>query len=268
MGLTKDIHDIYTISKNEAKEMLQEEGCLEFLKHGMENELSPEWDDLARIYFLVRKRKPFQVLEFGSGFSTLIIAYALKNNWDEYLNGLNDEKEVVRKYEQPHLVALESSEKWKKNTLKKLDSVNLSNFVDIEISGVEISEYNGQICHYYKNLPDIVPDFVYLDGPDPATVSGNINGLSFKNPRRTVMSADLLKYESSLLPGFFMIVDGRTNNCRFLNRNLQRNFIYQYHKEADVSTFELDEERLGRKNVFGWEAYGNEPVYFAENRIS
>lgn len=268
MSIIKDIHNIYNFSKNEAKEILQEEGCLEFLKHGMENELSPEWDDLARIYYLVRKRKPFKVLEFGSGYSTLIIAYALKKNWDEYLEGLSAEEEPVRKYEKPQLVALESSEKWQKNTLEKLESVHLSEYVRIEISDVEIAEYNGQICHYYKSLPDIVPDFVYLDGPDPATVKGTINGLSFKNIRRTVMSADILKYESTLLPGFFMIVDGRTNNCRFLNRNLQRNYTYEHHKSADVSTFELNEDRLGRKNVFGWEAYGHKSVYFANRRIS
>jgi len=268
MSTTKDISTIYNISKIEAKELLEAEGCLDFLKHGIDQELSPEWDDLARIYFLVRKRKPFKVLEFGSGFSTLIIAYALKKNWNEYLKGLSDNEKPVRNYEKPHLVALESSEKWQKNTLKKLSTVNLSDYASINFSDVEIAEYKGQICHYYKNLPDIVPDFVYLDGPDPATVQGDINGLSFNNPLRTVMSADILKYESTLLPGFFMIVDGRTNNCRFLERNFQRKYKYNYYKYADVSTFELNEDRLGRKNVFGWEAYSDKPVYFANRKIS
>lgn len=268
MSTENDLHRIFYLSKKEAKNLLDQEGCLDFVKHGIDQELSPEWDDLARLYLLVRRRKPFKVLEFGSGFSTLVIACALEKNWNDYLKGLSNVEESKRKCEQPHLVALESSEKWKENTLKKLDSVNLRDYVSIEISEVEIAEYNGQICHYYNKLPDIVPDFVYLDGPDSATVKGTINGLSFKNPCRTVMSADILKYESSLLPGFFMIVDGRTNNCRFLERNLQRKYTYKYHKEADVSTFELIEKRLGRKNVYGWEAYNNETVYFADKRIS
>src|SRR6056297_1915509 len=139
MSTTKDISTIYNISKIEAKELLEAEGCLDFLKHGIDQELSPEWDDLARIYFLVRKRKPFKVLEFGSGFSTLIIAYALKKNWNEYLKGLSDNEKPVRNYEKPHLVALESSEKWQKNTLKKLSTVNLSDYASINFSDVEIA---------------------------------------------------------------------------------------------------------------------------------
>ena len=132
---------------------------------------------------------------------------------------------------------------------------------------VTIAEYRGQLCHFYDTLPDIVPDFVYLDGPDPATVQGSINGLSFQNPHRTVMSGDLLKYESTLVPGFFMILDGRNNNARFLQRMLTRDYTIQYHEVADVTTFELTEPRLGQKNIFGWEAYSGTTVTFAGQQI-
>ena len=153
------------------------------------------------------------------------------------------------------MVSIESSEKWMKNTKEKIKNAGLENFADVVFSKVKIAEYEGQICHFYDNLPDVVPDFVYLDGPDPSTVEGNISGLSFQNPKRTVMSGDILKYESTLLPGFFMIVDGRTNNARFLERMLKRTYDVQYHEGADVTTFELNEPRLGGENIFGWEAY-------------
>jgi hypothetical protein len=160
-------------------------------------------------------------------------------------------------------VSLESSDNWRDNTIAKLAAAGLSNFSEIAVSTVTIAEHRGQLCHFYDKLPDVVPDFVYLDGPDPATVQGSINGLSFRNPHRTVMSGDLLKYESTLVPGFFMILDGRNNNARFLQRMLMCNYNIEYDEGADVTTFELTEARLGQKNIFGWEAYSGTPVTFA-----
>jgi len=201
------------------------------------------------LYKLVRERKPFQILEFGSGFSSLVMAYALKINWRE------SKSLGARYYPQPHIVSIESSDKWRDNTMLKIKRSKLSDFSGTVFSKDKIAEYQGQVCHFYEELPDVVPDFVYIDGPDPSTVEGSINGLSFQNPKRTVMSGDILKYESTLLPGFFMIVDGRTNNARFLQRMLKRSYDVKYHEGADVTTFEPKEVRLGKKNIFGWEAY-------------
>ena len=94
--------------------------------------------------------------------------------------------------------------------------------VHVTHSGVSATTFNGRACHLYDRLPDVVPDLVYLDGPDPADVRGDVNGLSFGIPERTVMSADLLVMEPTLLPGTVVVVDGRESNTRFLLRNLQR----------------------------------------------
>ncbi len=64
-------------------------------------------------------------------------------------------------------------------------------------------------------------------------------------------SGDLLLTESTFLPGTFIIVDGRTNNARFLERNFTRNYETKYDGEGDVTTFELVEERLGKYNLLG-----------------
>jgi len=257
--------DIYTTSEEDAYKVLEEAGIIKFLKLGCGEELSPKWDDLARLYNLIRERKPFQVLEFGSGFSTIVMAFALKQNWEDY-SGLTS-NHAGMKFEQPFMVSVESSEKWMENTRFKIIKAGLESFSKIAFSRVSIAEHQGQVCHFYKELPDIVPDFVYLDGPDPLTVEGSINGLSFQNPKRTVMAGDILKYESTLLPGFFMIVDGRTNNARFLKRMLKRSYKIQYHPAADVTTFELAESRLGRKNIYGHEAYTVAKVVFEGKKI-
>lgn len=248
--------DIFNLTIDEAHSYLIQQGCEDILNAGLNEEISPKWDDLVRLYKLVRDRKPFQILEFGTGFSTVVMAQALKQNWSDYIEGKGTNPgKANMPYPQPQIVSLESTEKWLKNTIQKVSSAGLLEFSEISISSVRITEHQGQLCHVYENLPDIVPDFVYLDGPDPATVQGSINGLSFKNANRTVMSADILKYESTLLPGFFMIVDGRSNNARFLRRMLTREYATQYYESADVTTFELTEPRLGIKNVYGRVAY-------------
>ena len=65
------------------------------------------------------------------------------------------------------------------------------------------------------------------------------------------MSGDLLLMESTFLPGTFILIDGRTNNARFLSRNFTRNYRVEWDREGDVTTFELIEERLGKYNLLG-----------------
>lgn len=174
------------------------------------------------------------------------------------------EKDSNTNFSKPVIISIETLEIWQKNTLDKLKETDLNDFANINLTKVLIGEYNGQLCHFYEELPNIVPDFIYLDGPDPLTVEGSINGLPFRNKKRTVMSGDILKYESTLLPGFFMIIDGRTNNARFLQRMLTRKYNIKYHSTADVTTFELKESRLGKKNIFGNEAYTGKEINFGK----
>ena len=79
--------------------------------------------------------------------------------------------------------------------------------------------------------------------------------MTFQCDERTVMAADLLLMESILLPGTFILVDGRTNNARFLKNNFQRNFKMSWDKDGDVTSFELQEERLGKYNILGSDFY-------------
>jgi hypothetical protein len=204
--------------------------------------------DLVRIHRLIRSRKSFTVLEFGLGYSTLIIADALMKNkldWEALPN-----PPAVRNRYMFQCFSVDSSEKWLERTRKKLPE-KLQAFIQLQYSRVEIGTFNGQLCHYYKNLPDIVPDFIYLDGPDPQTVEGSINGLTFQCMERTVMSGDLLLMEPIFLPGTFILIDGRTNNARFLKNNFRRNYRFHWDKAGDVSTFELMEEQLGKYNILG-----------------
>lgn len=206
--------------------------------------------DQDRLRGLIRSRMCFTVLEFGVGHSTLTIAQALKDNerdWDF----LSDPPDV--KILQAHMFTLfsvDASMYWLNHVKRGLPK-DLSDYVNFWNSRARVGRFNGQLCHYYDCLPDIVPDFIYLDGPDPKDVKGDVNGLSFKCYERTPMAADILLMESTLLPGCFILVDGRTNNARFLERNLQRDWEVDWDREGDYTTFILMETRLGKHQVLG-----------------
>lgn len=210
--------------------------------------LPPEPNDLVRLHQLVRRRKSFTILEFGLGYSTVILADALRKNqadWERL-----PEAPQIRNRFMFQLFSVDASRSWVEQIKNRLPQT-LGDRVHIQYSEVEIGTFNGRLCHYYKNLPDVVPDFVYLDGPAPKDVQGSLNGLSFQCDERTVMSGDLLLMEPTFLPGTLILVDGRTNNTRFLASNFQRKYDINWDKENDQTTFELNEERLGRYNLLG-----------------
>lgn len=212
----------------------------------------PEKNDLIRLHRLIRTRKPFTVLEFGVGYSTSIIADALHKNQQEW-NALK-KKPVLRNRFAFKLFSVDASKRWIKETATRLPK-QFKDIVEFHYSGISIGTYQDQLCHYYDKLPDIVPDFVYVDAPDTKQVKGSINGLSFQCEERTVMSADLLLMEPIFLPGTFVLIDGRTNNARFLARNFKRKYDVRWDKKNDISTLELIEEKLGKYTVIGNEVY-------------
>ena len=107
---------------------------------------------------------------------------------------------------------------------------------------------NNRICSLYDKLPNICPDFIYLDGPDQFSVLGEVSGIHSRSQDRLPMAADILLIEYYLLPGTLIVVDGRTANARFLLNNLQRKWEYTWLHEYDQHFFELQEEPLGVYN--------------------
>jgi hypothetical protein len=212
----------------------------------------PDLEDLVRIHKLIRKRHAFTVLEFGVGYSTLVIADALAKNEAEW-NGLQHKPAIRNRYPF-QIFSVDASEQWVTASEARIPQA-LRKRVHLSHSTVQIGTFQGRICHYYDRLPDVVADFIYLDGPAPKDVQGSLNGMSFQCDERTVMSGDLLLMEPILLPGTFVLIDGRTNNARFLQRNFQRNWNMVHDVKGDVSTFELIEDRLGPYNILGTDLF-------------
>ena len=216
--------------------------------HGVKNNFEPypaEIDDLVRLHKLIRKRRVFSVLEFGVGYSTIVMADAIRKNEIEYKK--LKVKPEIRNSNKFKIISLDSSKAWITKT-SKLIPKPLKKFIDIKFSEVYADSFNDRFCHFYNKLPNIIPDFIYVDGPSNLHVKGSKNGLSYKNLDRTVMMADLLLMEPTFLPGTFILFDGRTNNARFIKNNFQRRYKYKFYPKYGISTFELIEEPIGQYN--------------------
>lgn len=217
----------------QAKDYLRREGVLDELQNGDAIEVSPVHLDLANMHKLVRRRKPQTVVEFGSGFSTVVIAHALAKNAEE-----SDGAKAP-----PMLWSVEANEHWMKNTQGKIPE-RLSAFVSLSHSEVFADELNGQLCLKYAKLPNVVPDFIYLDGPGAADVKGEVRGLKFQigtDELRRQVFADVLLYESSFHKGAFILVDSMYPTVHFLRHNLKREYRFKWDVVANQSTFELME---------------------------
>ena len=224
------------------------EGIHDGVRGEVDGAFPPEADDLVRLHRMVRSRRSFTVMEFGLGYSTLALAHALwmnKNDWATL-----DPAPEIRNRFPFKLFSVETSAEWIADFNARVPA-SLKEVIDVRHSTASIGTYRDQICTYYDQLPDVVADFYYLDGPWAKDVQGDVNGMTFHCEERTIMAADLLRMEPILIPGTFIVVDGRTNNARFLERNFTRSFQSRWDREADITTFELDEPRLGMYNRLG-----------------
>ena len=213
--------------------------------------LRPDVNDLVRLHLLVRTRPCVTVVEFGIGCSTIALAHAMDQN--EQTHGEELRTRLARNSQLFQVFSVDANQRWIDHTASRLPT-HLAARVHLSHSTVSATTFGGRLCHTYDTLPNVVPDFIYLDGPDPADVTGAVNGLDFSAPERTVMAADILLMEPTLLPGTVIVVDGRENNVRFLTRNLQRPISLSV--EGDASIIEFVEPRLGRVDVIGVDGRG------------
>lgn len=213
-----------------ARRYLADSGVLPLLVSGDATEISADPLDLANLHKVVRNRRPTCLLEFGIGFSTIVLAHAVK------LNGRGK------------VYSVDADERWIQNLQRKLPD-ELSELVEIIHSPVTVATHNNELCSFYERLPNIVPDFIYLDGPAPNDVRGDIRGLSFQPTSgqvRQPVAADILLYESTLKTGATIVADSRYMNVHFLRRNLRRSWHVTVDRLRRQSTFTLL-EHTGRQ---------------------
>ena len=259
--LTKKIKIPKKVSKKQLKEFFEGKGLeklniLSNTKNLKINQMisdspyKPELDDLYRIYKFITLNKRTTVLEFGSGWSTLLIHLALNENKKKY------QKEVskLRRNNPFELFTIENEKKFLYLTKKKvthftkMNKKNINSKINYFFSKVEMTIYNRRYATQYKKLPLCNPDFIYIDGPDQFNVKKKINNFTTAHKDMMPMICDVLKMEYFLTPGTIIITDGRSANAQFLNENFKRRWIHHYDKSFDQHIFYLNAPSLGIYN--------------------
>ena len=211
------------------------------------NAYKPQIKDLIRIFEFTVLNNRTTILEFGSGWSTLVFSIAMDILEKKY------EKQIlkIRRATPFKIFSLENEKKFLNITKKRLSfyyKKNTLNNVNLSFSNCKITNYKNKFCIEYEILPNCNPDLIYIDGPDIFNVKGKVQGLSYKNKDFMPIICDILKFEYFLIPGTLIIMDGRTANAQFLADNFKREWIYYYDKKYDQNLFYLDAPSLGRIN--------------------
>lgn len=209
-----------------------------------EKPMEPQYDDLARLHWIALSRKTINVLEFGSGFSTAILADAMRRLHRYFADWV---KENIRVENPFHVYTVEEDQRFLEISRSRL-GCRLSPFASITRSSVELTTHDSRIATVFTKVPNVSPDLIYLDGPSQYATTEELNGFSIASRVRMPMSADILRFEFFLEPGTLVITDGRTQNARFLKSYLRRSWAYEHDPVGDIHYFELQEEPLGRFN--------------------
>ena len=212
------------------------------------NPHKPELEDLYRLYQFVILNKRTTILEFGSGWSSLIFSLAL----NELKNKYNNKIKKLRRNNPFELFILENEKKFldiTKNRIKKFyNKKKLLNKIHYNYSEIIMTTYNGKFATEYRSLPLCNPDFIYLDGPGQFNIKGRVNGITTGHKDMMPMVCDLLKFEYFYTPGTIIITDGRGANAKFLKDNFKRNWIYKNDAKYDQHIFYLNDPSLGKYN--------------------
>tara|TARA_B100000795_G_scaffold269975_1_gene261520 strand:+ start:5572 stop:6375 length:804 start_codon:yes stop_codon:yes gene_type:complete len=248
-----------SISQKGMEKFFIDKGLSEIVKNTNASELDvnhmkvkqsfkPELSDLYRLYQFVILNKRTTVLEFGSGWSSLIFNHALNT----LKNKFSQEIKKLRRNNPFELFLLENEKKYLEITKKKINKFNKNikntSKVHYYFSDVKMTKFNGRFATEFENIPLCNPDFIYLDGPGQFNVKGDVNKFSTRHNDMMPMSCDILKFEYFLTPGTIIVVDGRGANSKFLLDNLKRKWVYEFQKKYDQHIFLLDDPILGKYN--------------------
>tara|TARA_B100001250_G_C19816858_1_gene798936 strand:- start:2111 stop:2917 length:807 start_codon:yes stop_codon:yes gene_type:complete len=223
------------------------------------NPIMPVLDDLYNLYHYVFLNKRTTVLEFGSGWSSLILNLALKDLKDKYFEDLKK----LRRNNPFELFIVENEKKFMKISKDRILKYNKIHKIKKPVktkflyTDVEMTLFNDRIATHYKKLPLCNPDFIYLDGPNQFNVKKDINGISTRHKDMMLMGCDILKFEYFYTPGTIIVSDGRAANIKFLRDNFKRKWKYFNDKKSDQHILWLDDTVWGRYNQLQLNFYKN-----------
>ncbi len=166
------------------------------------------YSDYLSLYKYVRKYKPLEVLECGTGFSTVIITQALKEN--EADGGSHNWR----------LVSMEQSAKYYDAAMKSLPPI-LKNDARLEIVLSEAVEDTYEFFRgvRYNEVPKRAYDFVFVDGPDL---------MMHPDKQPLTFNYDFVKLVSESDHPIGAFIDTRVSTCFVYSLLFPNKFKYDY----------------------------------------
>jgi hypothetical protein len=153
-----------------------------------------QYTDYDALYRYIRASKPREILECGTGVSTLVAAFALREN--ETLEGVES-----------RLTSMEERGFWLEMAVRLLPA-ELRDYVDIRLSHTVEDGYTVFRGMRYAEVPERRYDFVFTDGPSTVAHSDGTRTFDF----------DYLHVVRSADHPVFGIVDGRLTTCYVLQK--------------------------------------------------
>lgn len=195
---------------------LARRGVWQYLRKRPEDAIAPDAADLWYLYRVVRRLKPRVVVEFGSGCSTLVMAWAMLDTY--YADPMAAADPGI-------LYSVETDRRWLDVTQDMLPPA-MQRVVSLKHSEIEIIEMpGGEKAWRHSTKPMASMDFLYLDGPP---LSPQVNA-----------STDPIEMEACFRPGFAMLVDDRRPTVALLRDHLSRPYHVQRNRILGSTLFTL-----------------------------
>ena len=182
-----------------AQRALRRTGAWEPLQQYLERTRSTgcSYIDYWHLYDHVRKYRPREVLELGTGASTIVLAHALS----EHGGG--------------RVTSMEESEEWYRHARQNLPP-GLS--VEIVLSETVEDAFSLFRGIRYRDVPDRNYDFVFVDGPGYTTKAGDVT-----------FDFDLIRVVAAADTPLRAVIDKRISTCFVLQRVLPGKVRYVPH---------------------------------------
>lgn len=175
-----------------------------------------EYADYLALYNWVCDHKPREVLECGTGFSTVVLAQALKENEEKY--GISG-----------HLVSMEENKKYYDMALRSFPS-DLKDDPRFEIIFSPAVEETYEFFRgvRYQEVPKRSYDFVFVDGPNFMT-----------DPKRhpLTFNFDLVDIVRKSERPVSALIDTRTSTCFIYSLLFPEKFRYDYLRKIGIVYF-------------------------------
>lgn len=222
----------------EAEQRLKNEGFDLLFKEDNTSAIKADYADLLTLVDIVRDVRPNFVLEYGTGWSTYILATTM-----------------ARMNPQSRLSVVELDPKWIEVSRSRIpdDAMRIVRFEDVKPQLTIVNapadiatnrwyggkpgkkpERVGIATITFPALHSQSPDLIFLDGPAPDQVPGyqGIRADSSFSEISTIVSDPIF-----MKGNFTICVDGRHAQCAFLKNNLEPDYSVEIREKQKFSIF-------------------------------